>query len=111
MHGNVAFKAIVVGDEAGKCLVLLLSFKKERGYLSSLSEALERYGPPEIMNTDQGSQFTGAAWITTLTEAGYVGEDVENLLLKLLQAADYDLEAAQRGNINQPNFRFLFQKH
>ena len=36
---------------------------------------------------------------TTLTEAGYVGEDVENLLLKLLQAADYDREAAQRGII------------
>jgi ATP-dependent Clp protease ATP-binding subunit ClpX len=36
---------------------------------------------------------------TTLTEAGYVGEDVENLMLKLLQAADYDLEAAQRGII------------
>ncbi|RMD63807.1 MAG: ATP-dependent Clp protease ATP-binding subunit ClpX, partial [Planctomycetota bacterium] len=36
---------------------------------------------------------------TTLTEAGYVGEDVENLLLKLLQAADYDIEAAQRGII------------
>jgi len=36
---------------------------------------------------------------TTLTEAGYVGEDVENLLLKLLQAADYDLEAAERGII------------
>ena len=36
---------------------------------------------------------------TTLTEAGYVGEDVENLLLKLLQNADYDLEAAQRGII------------
>ncbi len=36
---------------------------------------------------------------TTLTEAGYVGEDVENLLLRLLQAADYDLEAAQRGII------------
>ena len=36
---------------------------------------------------------------TTLTEAGYVGEDVENLLLKLLQAADYDLDAAQRGII------------
>jgi ATP-dependent Clp protease ATP-binding subunit ClpX len=34
---------------------------------------------------------------TTLTEAGYVGEDVENILLKLLQNADYDLEAAQRG--------------
>jgi len=36
---------------------------------------------------------------TTLTEAGYVGEDVENVLLKLLQAADYDIEAAQRGII------------
>jgi ATP-dependent Clp protease ATP-binding subunit ClpX len=36
---------------------------------------------------------------TTLTEAGYVGEDVENLLLKLLQNADFDLEAAQRGII------------
>ncbi len=36
---------------------------------------------------------------TTLTEAGYVGEDVENLILKLLQSADFDLEAAQRGII------------
>jgi ATP-dependent Clp protease ATP-binding subunit ClpX len=36
---------------------------------------------------------------TTLTEAGYVGEDVENLLLKLLHAADFDIEAAQRGII------------
>ncbi len=36
---------------------------------------------------------------TTLTEAGYVGEDVENLLLKLLQNADFDLESAQRGII------------
>ena len=34
---------------------------------------------------------------TTLTEAGYVGEDVENILLKLIQAADYDVDAAQRG--------------
>lgn len=34
---------------------------------------------------------------TTLTEAGYVGEDVENIILKLLQAADYDIEKAQRG--------------
>ena len=36
---------------------------------------------------------------TTLTEAGYVGEDVENLLLKLLHSADFDLESAQRGVI------------
>ena len=36
---------------------------------------------------------------TTLTEAGYVGEDVENILLKLIQAADYDIEKAERGII------------
>jgi putative transposase len=41
------------------------SFCKE-----ALDEAIAKYGPPEIMNTDRGSQFTGAAWITTLTEAG-----------------------------------------
>ena len=41
------------------------SFCKE-----ALDEAIAKYGPPEIINTDQGSQFTGAAWITTLTEAG-----------------------------------------
>ncbi len=36
---------------------------------------------------------------TTLTEAGYVGEDVENILVRLLQAADYDIQAAERGII------------
>src|SRR5665648_965620 len=36
---------------------------------------------------------------TTLTEAGYVGEDVENVLTRLLQAADYDVERAERGII------------
>ena len=36
---------------------------------------------------------------TSLTEAGYVGEDVENIILKLIQAADYDIEAAQHGII------------
>ena len=35
---------------------------------------------------------------TTLTEAGYVGEDVENILLKIIQAADYDIERAQQGS-------------
>src|ERR1700683_1336389 len=37
---------------------------------------------------------------TTLTEAGYVGEDVENIILKLLQAADYNVERAQRGIVH-----------
>ena len=38
--------------------------------VEALQEAIAKHGPPEIMNTDQGSQFTGAAWITTLDEAG-----------------------------------------
>ncbi len=37
--------------------------------VEALEEAIARYGPPEIVNTDQGSQFTGADWITTLREA------------------------------------------
>lgn len=38
--------------------------------VEALKEAIDHFGPPEIMNADQGSQFTGSAWITTLTEAG-----------------------------------------
>ncbi len=38
--------------------------------VDALNEAIAKYGPPAIMNTDQGSQFTGSAWITTLAEAG-----------------------------------------
>jgi transposase InsO family protein len=38
--------------------------------VDALNEAIAKHGPPEIMNTDQGSQFTGSAWITTLAEAG-----------------------------------------
>ena len=38
--------------------------------VDALNEAIAKHGPSEIMNTDQGSQFTGSAWITTLTEAG-----------------------------------------
>jgi putative transposase len=34
-----------------------------------LNEAITKYGKPEIMNSDQGLQFTGSAWITTLTDA------------------------------------------
>lgn len=37
--------------------------------VEALNEAIAQYGPPEIMNTDQGSQFTGTAWITTLIDA------------------------------------------
>ena len=37
--------------------------------VEALEEAVATYGKPEIMNTDQGSQYTGAGWITTLTKA------------------------------------------
>ena len=37
--------------------------------VEALEEATSKYGKPEIMNTDQGSQYTGSGWITTLTEA------------------------------------------
>ena len=40
---------------------------------------------------------------TTLTEAGYVGEDVENILLKLIQSAEYDIELATRGKLHVPH--------
>ena len=58
--------------------------------IEALNEALERYGPPEIMNTDQGSQFTGAAWTTTLTEAGVrssmdgLGRCMDNIFIERL---------------------------
>ena len=47
---------------------------------------------------------------TTLTEAGYVGEDVENILLKLLQNADYDLELAEKGIVFIDEFDKLARK-
>ena len=47
---------------------------------------------------------------TTLTEAGYVGEDVENILLKLIQNADYDIEKAQRGIIYIDEFDKIARK-
>ncbi|HEY8395237.1 MAG TPA: ATP-dependent Clp protease ATP-binding subunit ClpX [Bacilli bacterium] len=47
---------------------------------------------------------------TTLTQAGYVGEDVENVLLRLLQAADYDVELAQKGIVYIDEFDKLGRK-
>ena len=47
---------------------------------------------------------------TTLTEAGYVGEDVENILLKLIQAADFDIERAQKGIIYVDEFDKIARK-
>nr|WP_138923691.1 IS3 family transposase [Sulfitobacter sp. BSw21498] len=53
-----------------KVLAWRLSNTLDTGFcVEALKEAIAGYGKPEIMNTDQGSQFTGSAWITTLTDA------------------------------------------
>lgn len=54
---TVSAKVVVAHQHADFCV-------------DALNEAIAKHGPPEIMNTDQGSQFTGSAWIMTLTEAG-----------------------------------------
>jgi putative transposase len=53
-----------------KVLAWRLSNTQDASFcVEALNEAISKYGKPEMMNTDQGSQFTGAAWITTLTDA------------------------------------------
>jgi len=75
--------------------------------VDALNEAIARFGPPEIMNTDQGSQITGSAWVTTLIEArvrismdarGHCMDNIfiERLWRSLKQEAVY-LEEIQDG--------------
>ena len=58
--------------------------------VEALEEAIARYGKPQIMNTDQGSQYTGAGWITTLTKADIKismdgrGRYLDNILIERL---------------------------
>ena len=73
-------------------LVKTLNFQNQIFYLLDLQVVEKHY----CTNTSDYVPFTMAD-ATTLTEAGYVGEDVENIILKLLQAADYNVEKAQRG--------------
>ena len=85
------YKRIFKGDdcdiELGKSNVLLLGPTGVGKTL--LAQTLARALDVPIAITDA----------TTLTEAGYVGEDVENILLRLIQAADFDIEKAERGII------------
>jgi putative transposase len=55
--------------DAGFCPLGILRCNRLSAVVEALEEAIARYGKPEIMNTDQGSQYAGAGWITTLTKA------------------------------------------
>lgn len=67
--------------------------------VDALNEAIATYGPPEIMNTDQGFQFTGSAWITTLTGAGVrISMDGRGCYLPSRDHAAHN-PAGQRSNI------------
>ncbi len=104
----------VIGqDKAKKALAVAVYNHYKRINLGQKLEDLELQKSNIIMLGPTGSGKTllaetlakmlrvpfAVADATSLTEAGYVGEDVENILLKLIQAADYDVEQAERGII------------
>ena len=103
----------VIGQEAAKRALSVAVYNHYKRVLSDRSLDIELQKSNIIMAGPTGSGKTylaqtlakllnvpfAIADATTLTEAGYVGEDVENILLKLIQAADYDIERAEKGII------------
>ena len=103
----------VIGqDEAKKTLAVAVYNHYKRVYKSTDSDVelaksnVLMLGPTGVGKTLLAQTLARALDVpiaitdaTTLTEAGYVGEDVENILLRLIQAADYDIERAQNGII------------
>ena len=101
----------VIGQEAAKKALSVAVYNHYKRVLSGRSFDVELQKSNIIMAGPTGSGKTylaqtlakllnvpfAIADATTLTEAGYVGEDVENILLKLIQAADYDVERAEKG--------------
>ena len=88
----------VIGqDDAKRCLAVSVYNHYKRLQQPEDDNGVEIEKSNIIMVGSTGTGKTLIADATTLTEAGYVGEDVESILSRLLQVADYDVEAAQRG--------------
>ena len=101
----------VIGQDEAKKVLSVAVYNHYKRILSSHKKDVELQKSNILMLGPTGSGKTllaqtlarvinvpfAIADATTLTEAGYVGEDVENILLKLIQAADYDIERAQHG--------------
>lgn len=110
---NILDQYVVGQDEAKKALSVAVYNHYKRISLGMKIDDVELQKSNIIMLGPTGSGKTllastlakvlnvpfAIADATSLTEAGYVGEDVENILLKLIQAADYDIEKAERGII------------
>ena len=113
MEIKKALDEYVIGQDAAKQVLSVAVYNHyKRIYLDSPDEVeinksnVLMLGPTGVRKTLLASTLAkilevpfAIADATTLTEAGYVGEDVENILLRLIQAADYDLERAERGII------------
>ena len=103
----------VVGQEQAKKVMSVAVYNHYKRVMSDDKDGVEIEKSNMLMIGPTGSGKTllaqtlarvlnvpfAIADATTLTEAGYVGEDVENILLKIIQAADYNIERAQRGII------------
>ena len=103
----------VIGQDAAKKALSVAVYNHYKRILASKNSDVELQKSNILMLGPTGSGKTllaqtlarvinvpfAIADATTLTEAGYVGEDVENILLKLIQAADYDIERAEHGII------------
>ncbi|MBB5022553.1 ATP-dependent protease ATP-binding subunit ClpX [Desulfurispira natronophila] len=117
---KAALDEYVIGQESGKKILSVAVYNHYKriysmldGYVNENDEAVEINKSNILLVGPTGSGKTllaqtmartlnvpfAIADATTLTEAGYVGEDVENILLKLLQSSDFDVDRAQRGII------------